>query len=70
VSVYINKSGMLIGTFQVVVRERDGFEDGDWLEPIYMCEGIQSFDNANKLGEAFVDGMYHERANNQVNHNG
>ena len=56
--------------FEIRVREENGFDEtGEWKEAIYI-EHCESFSAAMAIGKAFVNGIFHERPNNQRNTNG
>jgi hypothetical protein len=53
--------------YEVCVLEGDGFDDSreEWKEPVFKNDLMITSDDAIELGKAFIDGMFHERANNQ-----
>lgn len=57
--------------FEICVYEGGGPETDadDCKEPIFKSNWDNSSADAIELGKAFIDGMFHERANNQRNTN-
>jgi hypothetical protein len=74
ISIYrlFSEHDLPMDMYEVCVRKGDGREPDvdDWKEPIFKNDWMITSDDAIELGQAFIDGMFHERANNQRNTNG
>lgn len=73
ISIYqmLSENGLPMDMYEVCVREGDGREPDvdDWKEPVFKDDWVTNSDCAIEMGKAFIDGMFHERANNQRNTN-
>lgn len=59
------EAGHVGDDFEIRVREGNGLDDtGEWSEAIHI-DHCNSHEAAMAIGRSFVDGRFHERANNQ-----